>query len=145
MIFEIIGTPLQKQSARFAKRGRFMKSYQPKNVVNYAAQAKIQVIDQLPEGFVPFSGKIKVIRLTFVFPPLKSWSKKKLQSLRDGSCIYKDTKPDLDNLEKMIYDCCNGVVWTDDAKIVCKGGITKVFGEVPKTILEVVEIEEEVR
>jgi len=128
----IIGVPLQKQSARFAKMGKFMRSYQPKEVTNWTAQAKIQVINQLPEPWTPIEEPIIIKKLTFVFPPLKSWSKKKRLALENGIKIFKDKKPDLDNLQKNLFDVCNKLVWSDDAQIVRIESMEKIHGLQPR-------------
>lgn len=142
MKLTILGIPLQKQSARFAKVGKFMRKYQPKQITNWQAQARLQIIQQLTPHFVPFGGKIRINRVVFIFPPLKSWSKKKLTALKEGNIIYKDTKPDMDNLKKMLYDCCNGLAWVDDAKIVVENNTSKQFGMIPRIEMEFEELEE---
>lgn len=137
MRITIKGTPMAKQSAKFVRRGSFVKSYQPKKIVNWVSQARMQILQQLPEGFVPLDGDIFISELKYVFPPLKSWSKKKWAELQSGKTIFKNTKPDMDNLTKNTWDACNGVLWTDDARIVKIQNITKEYGEVPCVIMEV--------
>ena len=137
MILEILGVPLQKQSARFAKRGNFMMKYQPKEVTNWAAQAKLQIINQLPKEHKPLTGEISICSLRFIFPPLKSWNKKTKETFKTGFKVYKATRPDVDNLMKSIFDVCNGLVWVDDAQIVEIEHIEKIYGEVPRIQLEV--------
>jgi len=132
MKFIILGEPLQKQSARFAKVGKFMRSYQPKKLNNWIAQAKIQIINQLPEPWVPIEGPVVIKKLTFVFSPLKSWSKKKKLALENGSTIFKDKKPDLDNLQKSFFDVCNTIIWLDDAQIVRIESMEKIHGTQPR-------------
>ena len=46
-----------------------------------------------------------------------SWSAKKQQQAANGS-IRPVTKPDIDNVEKAVFDGCNGVVWKDDVQVV---------------------------
>lgn len=144
MEITILGIPLQKQSARFVKIGKFMRSYQPKKINNWVAQARLQILDQLPKDWKPLDGELIITRLEFVFPPLKSWNKKKLSSLQQGNRIYKPTKPDWDNLSKNLCDACNGIVWIDDAQIVEIKLIRKIYGEVPKIKLSVKEPDKEI-
>lgn len=129
----IQGIPRAKQSARFriAKKGRkqFVMSYQKKTVKDRADSIKIQVKNQLPLNFKIYDNPIGV-RVIFTFPPLKGWSKKKLRNT-----VYKDVKPDIDNLLKSLFDGMNGVVYTDDAKI-CEVSASKIFGLKAKTELE---------
>ncbi|TSE11303.1 RusA family crossover junction endodeoxyribonuclease [Aquimarina algiphila] len=135
--FKILGTPQAKQSARFRiAKGRngksFVSSYQKKEVVQNERNIAYDVKSQLPLNHIPYDNAIGV-KVTFVFPPLKSWTKKKLAFLKEGGIIYKITKPDLtDNLMKGLFDAMGGIVFTDDARI-CKVSSTKIYGLVPRT------------
>lgn len=55
------------------------------------------------------------VDLKFFFTTPKSWSEKKKKE-HDGTPKYGT--PDLDNLEKAIYDSLNGYVWLDDSQVV---------------------------
>jgi len=140
---KILGTPQSKQSARFRISGKgkkqFVQSYQKKSVKDNERNIAFDVKSQLAPGFVPYNNAIGV-KVLFVFPPLKSWSKKKLAILESGEKIYKDTKPDLtDNLMKGLFDAMNGIVFTDDAR-VCKVESEKIFGFVPRTELVLISL-----
>lgn len=118
---EILGIPQPKQSARFriqkTARKSFVRSYQKVEVIQNERNIAFDVKSQLPKGFIPFRTALGV-KVTFVFPPLKGWSKKKLEQLEAGTKFYKTTKPDLtDNLMKGTMDAMNGIVFTDDAVI----------------------------
>ena len=132
---KILGIPQPKQSARFRvqKFGNkaFVKSYQKKEVIenerNFAFDAK----SQLPEDFEVMTGPLKV-RALFVFPPLKSFNKSKLNILASGGVIYKDTKPDLqDNLMKGCVDALEGIIFLNDSQI-CEVSSRKIYGTVPR-------------
>lgn len=137
---KILGTPQPKQSARFAiRKGRnganFLQKYQTKEIVQNEKNIAFDVKSQLPKGFIPFSGAIKVKAL-FVFPPLKSFPKAKLNALSAGTTIYKTTKPDLtDNLMKGTMDAMNGIVFTDDS-VIAEVESKKIYGLVPRIELE---------
>ena len=135
----LLGRPMAKQSARFARRGNFMHKYQPKRLVNWIQDAKAQIREQLPDDWVPISSPVKILSISFQFPPLKSWSKKKLKSLQAGEIIFKETKPDMDNLLKNLWDACNGLVWIDDRQIVELLKASKTYNEVPRIVIEVGE------
>ncbi|GAB0156199.1 hypothetical protein CHRYSEOSP005_14630 [Chryseobacterium sp. Alg-005] len=141
---KILGTPQPKQSARFAIRKnkggqQFMQKYQSKEVVQNERNIAFDVKSQLPAEFVPFSEAIKV-KVLFVFPPLKNFTKAKMNALSTGSIIYKTTKPDLtDNLMKGTMDALNGIVFTDDA-IIAKVESQKIYGTVPRIELEFEEL-----
>ena len=140
MKLKILGIPQPKQSARFAMRKgkggkNFIHKYQNNAVVQNERNIAFDVKSQLPENFQPFSEAIKVKAL-FVFPPLKSFTKSKMNALASGSTIYKTTKPDLtDNLMKGTMDALNGIVFTDDA-VIAEVESKKIFGIVPRIELE---------
>ena len=55
-----------------------------------------------------FDGALEVsIEFWFIKP--KSAPKKR---------YYPTVKPDLDNCDKLVLDCCNKIIWNDDAQIV---------------------------
>ncbi|HHZ82352.1 MAG TPA: RusA family crossover junction endodeoxyribonuclease [Flavobacteriales bacterium] len=133
--FEILGEPFSKQSFRFARRGNYIHKYQPKKIVNKENGVAWQIINQLPKGFVPTTEAVALV-ITYIFPPLKSWSKKKLVQLEAGEKMYKTTKPDLqDNLCKGVCDAMEGIVFINDSQI-CSLRSEKVYGLTPKTLIE---------
>jgi len=83
----ISGIPFSKQSFRFTKTGH---KYQKKEIVDKENAVKWQAANQLPAGFKPFTKGVRVTRLSFVFPPLKSFTKE-LILLKNGVKIYKTT------------------------------------------------------
>jgi Holliday junction resolvase RusA-like endonuclease len=46
-----------------------------------------------------------------------SWSKKRRAAALAG-LLHPATKPDIDNVEKCVFDGLNGVVWKDDVQVV---------------------------
>ena len=57
------------------------------------------------------------VNLDMFLPIPKSWSKKKQKQAADG-LIYPTVKPDIDNVEKAIFDAINNIVWCDDVQVV---------------------------
>lgn len=129
----ILGTPEPKQSTRFTKQGF---SYQPKKVTMYKDNLKSQIITQLPTGFKPILGAVAV-DYKFIFPWKTTHSKKKRLA---GKIVYKDTKPDIDNLQKSVNDAMNSIVINDDSQI-CSAYVEKFYGDVPGITIIVRSIE----
>ena len=167
------GNPIPKQSARFmvtrysngpkkreilmytnkhtGKPDVLIKSYQDARITNTVKALQLQVLKQLGEiSFTKFRGAIFVTRLEFIFKVPNSSPKYMKDDLAAGTKIYfKDTAPDLDNLEKMVWDAMQaekaekdvknalvGLVYDNDAQIVSKNGIFKRWGLRPGLILE---------
>ena len=144
--FEILGVPQPKQSARFSGRiiGKKVSihSYQKSSVVQKGKDMAWDIQSQIPEGFIPFDGPIGISGC-YIFPPLSKFSKKKTQQIADGWKYYKATKPDLhDNLNKQLMDVMEGLVFTNDSRICRVEQFEKYYGMVPKTIIEVFELED---
>ena len=107
------------------------------------------LVKQLYDGPC-FDGPIKV-DMTFYMPAPKAMSeppkpRSKAKKLKQydyfvNERIYVDKKPDLDNLEKAVYDSISkaGVVWTDD-NIIVEHTTRKVYSPRPRIEIEVEEI-----
>jgi len=145
MILRILGIPKPKQGDSSGiittKTGKqFVHHYQKTEVKNEANNLRAQIVQQLPEDFKPFSGLIRVNKLHFIFPVLKTMSKKQLELVKNGGLIYKGSRPDLDNLQKALWDAMNGVVFTDDKNIVEILDVKKYYGFRPMIIIDIGEI-----
>lgn len=160
------GNPIPKQSARFTvmrhksddvhgnkkgdvlvyinkrnnKKDVIISSYPETKIVNTEKMIKEQIFMQLKEkypNFRKFTGCIHITRLEIIFKAPLSAPKYMMDDLRNGTKIYfRDTKPDLDNTEKLIFDALQEVVYDNDARIVSKNGIFKRYGITPGVIIE---------
>ena len=144
MKLTFLGIPKPKQSAKFrsvkGKGKTYITSYQKKEVKDAERNIAFDAKSQLPEGFIPYNKPIGV-NILYVFPPLSSFSKKKLNALKQGEVMYKDTKPDLtDNLNKGLFDALEGIVYVNDSRICKIGNAEKVYGLVPRTEVEFYEL-----
>jgi len=136
----ITGEPQAKQSARFRIQKSkktdksFVMSYQKKSVVDNASNIGKVALSQLPLGFVPYDCPI-LVKAVFVFPPLSSWNKATKLLFESGEKIYKVSKPDVDNLQKSVFDGLNGIVYVDDSRIA-EIVVQKIYGKEPRIELE---------
>ena len=135
--FTVYGKPIAQARPKFrsmkSRAGRaFGMAYNPQETE--AGKFAVLVANQLPEGFVPFSGPLEVSAL-FVMP-MPGGSKKKRDAMISGS-ILPAKKPDASNMWKFFEDCMNGIVWNDDSQICRIKNVEKVYGEHPRTEIEV--------
>lgn len=72
----------------------------------------------------PWAGPV-MLRFTAVFEPPASWTKA-LKLAAAGGLLYHVSKPDKDNVEKLIVDALNGWAFADDSQI--QGGGVKRYG-----------------
>lgn len=114
--FTVPGTPVGKGRPKVASRGgKFAQLYTPEKTANY-------------EGLVAHAGQVAMngrdliagavsVQLDIRLPVPASWSKRKQNEALDGQ-LLPTKKPDIDNVEKAIFDGLNGVVWNDDVQVV---------------------------
>lgn len=112
--FTIPGKPCSKGRPRFTRNGR---TYTPKETASYETLVKLCFqsaapnAEPLPQG-TPLWADIRAY-----FPIPQSVSKKKHALMLDNT-IRPTTKPDADNIAKIILDSLNGIAYHDDAQIV---------------------------
>jgi|TARA_R110000764_G_C10844447_1_gene364552 Holliday junction resolvase RusA-like endonuclease len=111
----IIGNPMGKERPRFARMGNFVKTYTPGKTKLRESEIQLRA-KQLMTGKSLFAGALKVT-MTAKFPIPKSWSKKKTKEAADR-ILKPTTKPDLDNIAKLVLDALNGIVYKDDSQVV---------------------------
>lgn len=131
--FLVEGDPRGKQRPKFASRGGFAKAYTPKETREY--ERKVRASYQRDCDDLKLEGPIEArIYANFGIP--KSISKKKRKEMIG---TYHMSKPDCDNIEKIILDPINEVAYDDD-KQVCKLLAEKKYSEVPCIIVELEEL-----
>lgn len=112
--FEVLGKPQAKGRPRFARMGGFVKTYTPKETLEYENKVKLAYLSQIKgQDYKEYAGQVKVSIWAY-FEPIKSISKKKYNEIL-GTAHLK--RPDLDNIQKSILDGLNGVAWKDDSQI----------------------------
>ena len=107
--------PVAKQSVKISKYG----NYTPKKMKETSNAISLMAKKQLPKGFELLKGPIIVHGIYFYFTPTKQMlkTKKGRESLFDGKTVTKHTKPDLDNLNKLVWDALEGIVFKNDSQI----------------------------
>jgi Holliday junction resolvase RusA-like endonuclease len=107
-----------------------------KFVRTYSAQTKqveaVRLIIQSQYKDEPLTGAVACM-VTYYMKIPESYSNKKKTSL-----LFQPhtKKPDLDNLDKFINDCMNGIVWKDDSQ-VASSHTRKIYSDDPRTVIEV--------
>jgi Holliday junction resolvase RusA-like endonuclease len=89
-------------------------------------------------GRPPFEGPLEVTVAAY-WPWPKSMSAKKRRMY--GS-QYFTSRPDADNVMKLLGDALNGIVWRDDAQIVIQT-VSKSYSLRPETVIRVTALMEE--
>jgi len=129
MILTIPGKPMGKQRPKFGKGF----TYTPEKTVSYENYVKELFIIQ---GEEQLFGALKAdITAYFEIPKSKS---KKDKELMIKAVKRPCSKPDSDNIAKIILDSLNGIAYADDSQIV-ELRVRKYYAEEPKVILELEE------
>ena len=116
IVFEIPGNPIAKKRPRFARRGEYTITYNPQETEEGRMLWEIKT--QLPIGWLPINAPIKISTIFYLKRPKSHFgSGKNAGVLKKNAPTYPVCKPDIDNLQKMVYDCLNKVVWSDDSYI----------------------------
>lgn len=108
----IKGTPIAKARPRFTRTGHVYTPDSTKQAEQAIAIAWIATANHR----APHAGSVQ-LRLQFVFTAPASWPKWRRERAAEGR-IPHTTKPDLDNLTKLVKDALNGRAWIDDSQVV---------------------------
>lgn len=127
--FEFNVNPIAKGRPKFARIGKFVRTYTPEKTASAEAELRF-LMAQYWNNKNPVECAIEA-HLSFYFVRPKSISEKKRP--------HMITKPDLENCIKLVQDAGNGILWRDDSQIVFLFA-TKVYALKPKIILSFKEI-----
>jgi Holliday junction resolvase RusA-like endonuclease len=112
VVFVIPGVARGKQRPRATRTGRV---YTPKQTVNQEAYIKMLAATAM-RGLAPFVGPLEATFSISVAIP-KSFTRQQRKLIDEGN-LYPTSKPDIDNVVKLLCDAMNGVVYGDDKQIV---------------------------
>lgn len=142
--FEIPGIPVGQHRPRFARRGPFVSVYSAKSDAIYRKQIQVAYL-KAKTNMIGAEGKsidfqkpaALRVELQFFIPVPDSWSTRKKERALNKE-ILPITKPDIDNLEKAIFDGLNGLAWQDDSQVVSVGKI-KLYSSLPRVLVLIKE------
>lgn len=100
--------------------------YEPQELKAARAKLEAYLVQHKPKQ--KYQGPVELVS-TWCFPR---------GSHKDGE--YRITKPDTDNLQKLLKDCMTAVgFWKDDA-LVCREIVEKFWAEIPGIYIRVTEL-----
>jgi Holliday junction resolvase RusA-like endonuclease len=114
--FVIPVPPRPKHGAKRTLRGGRVRSYPNPEDQRQELAIRQWVASSLPMGWAPVLGPVQLTYTAFLSPP------KSLPKYAVGH-VLPITAPDCKNLEWLLEDALNGLVWQDDSQIVdVRGG-----------------------
>ena len=119
--------PMGKQRARTyysIKDGKYI-TRTPSKTKKQEIDIKYFALNQMGKQKLKPTKEAVVVEIQIFKEPPESWSKKKKLQAVNGE-IFNTSKPDMDNVEKLILDAFNKIVWKDDCQVIAKT-TTKVY------------------
>lgn len=129
--FIVPGNPKGQARPRFARMGKFVRTYDPKESVEWKARVALFAKQA---GARPIEGAVEITVVCFV--PRPQYLLKKKATEEAFPCI---TKPDASNILKGIEDALNGIAYADDSQIY-SARVSKWYPrkfEEPRTVVQV--------
>ena len=115
--FFVSGIPLAQGRPRFRRAGKFVQTYDPETSKSWKESVRWQCIEYMKkEKKEMIDGAIEA-EMVFLLPRPKSLPKKVKHHVK---------KPDMDNLEKSIFDALEGIAYKNDSQI-CKKSTMKLY------------------
>ncbi|HAP3794543.1 RusA family crossover junction endodeoxyribonuclease [Enterococcus faecalis] len=133
-------TPKPQSRPRFARRGRYVQTYEDSTMKTYKQQVKTYLRRAKPKLIE--KGPIMAHVTFYVQAPKSALSNKQKRSDVKLERKYCDKKPDLDNYFKAVTDAAEGILYKNDgqiAVIVCQ----KLYSIRPRTEIEIMSLEEQ--
>lgn len=130
--FTVPMQPVGKARPRFANRGHRISTYTPSKTREAEAQVAWAAREAM-KGAQPFAGALGMT-VVAVFAIPKSWPRaQQIEPPRHTS------RPDADNLLKLVGDAMNGICYADDSQVV-DARVIKRYGPTPEVRIQIEEI-----
>ena len=129
----VLGAPVAFMRPRFDSRSK--KTFNANKYTIYKNYVKGHAA-RITEGTL--KGPL-VASVDFYLPIPKSWTKKRQEQAR-CRLVLPTSVPDLDNLQKSVFDACNKVLYEDDAQIV-QLSVRKFYSDEPRVELRISEMD----
>ena len=131
--FEIPGPPIGKGRPRAFRMGNSVRMHTPEKTASYESLVKLAARMAMKSA-APMAFPVALSLIVLQQIP-KSWSKRRQEAALAGR-ERPTTKPDADNVAKVIADACNGIVWVDDAQVV-ELHVSKRYSATPGVMVDV--------
>lgn len=131
--FTIPGKPQAKARPRFTHRGGVYTTSETIDYERYVRSCFQQARTKRAYTIDHCCPILISIEALFPIPP--SWSKAKQLEARDGRLPHT-SKPDWDNVAKIVTDALNGLAWKDDSQII-SATVIKRYSDEPKVLVTI--------
>jgi len=128
----VFGQPTGKARPRFTRTGH---TYTPQATRDYEELVRYTFVSGYPKA-VPIENAVKATIIAYFGIP-KSYSKKKRKDCLDCK-IAVQSKPDCDNIAKIILDSLNGYAYIDDKQVKALR-VIKEWSDMPRVEIKIEE------
>ena len=138
--FEILGDPMGKGRPKFRSVGKYVQTYTPKETMSY--ESKVIFSYKTSKNPIYFETKELEVDIIAYFKLQKSHYGKKginksgIEKLT--GIVNPTSKPDCDNIAKIVLDALNGIAYHDDSQIT-KLNVLKRYSETPRVWVRIRE------
>lgn len=131
IILKIPGIPIAKKRPRFARKGNFTQTYNDQQTEEglflFYCREQLKYVD-------PIIGGVGVLLNYYMKRPKNHFGTGRNEGkLKSSAPKYHTKKPDIDNLNKFVFDCLNKYTWKDDSQIVLVFSEKKYAEDNPRT------------
>jgi Holliday junction resolvase RusA-like endonuclease len=134
----IPGKPIAKKRPRFFRKGQYVGTYNDQRTEE--GRWLYEATRQIPNEWIPLKTPIKTTMVFYMQRPKSHYGTGKNSNiLKKSAPLSHTSKPDIDNLQKMVYDCLNRVAWVDDS-CVCEVVSRKEYSDTPRTEITISEV-----
>lgn len=116
--FTVPGPPKAKGRARFARMGKYVRTYTPEETTTYENWVKLHATQELTAArwHIPVEPAFYDVLVEVFLPVPISFPVWKRKAIKAG-LIRPTAKPDFDNYAKVICDAINQMAWRDDSEV----------------------------
>jgi len=135
--------PVPKARQRITAIGGHARSYTPKDSKDLIHKEKIRNVAKCWYKDDPYEGAVKVDCTFYLQRPKSHYRTGKFAGMLKDTMLdkYHTSKPDRDNLDKLVLDSLTGYIWKDDSQVVT-GVIRKEYADHrPETVILITFLE----
>ena len=134
--FTIPGEPCAKGRPRFSRCGPYVNTYTPEKTTNFETLVKYEYYNQC--GNMRFADNAQIAIDIIAYRSIPKNTSKKKRALMCAEKVVPITKPDWDNIGKIVSDALNGLAYRDDSQIA-DSRVRKMYSEEPRTEVRIWE------
>lgn len=131
--FTVAGEPVAKGRPRVTKS----HTYTPQKTVNFENLVKYEYIRQC--NGLKFSNDAQIALDVVAYRSIPKNTSQKKRKLMGAGVVLPLTRPDWDNIGKIISDSLNGLAYKDDSQVV-DARVRKIYSSEPRTEVRLWEV-----